>query len=210
MTRSRDTSNIARNAKKKGKETFYVGAKQWRQPSVNGATASEQISGDVALDNILFINGATRTSFLTYALPKSYDGGMLSYKLFYYGAGTASGQLLKVMWKMESANLRSDSDTQDSNDGSVTIQDHTAQSSGTTGSISHLMTNLFSSGGVYANKLNTTPFVDFKPHRTWGEGVTLSSFKLSRLGLGADDTYSATVCLVGVQFQYTTDLPNDD
>ena len=209
MTRSRDTSKIGQNAKQKGKETFYVGAKLWRQPSTNGAGAT-QYTGDVAVDAIQFADGVTRTSFVTYALPKSYDGGMLSYKLFYYGASTISGSLLKVMWKMESANIRSDDDTINSNDGSIVTQDHTAQATGTTGSISHSLTALYAAGGVMANHLQTTPFVDFKPHRTWGEDVTLSSFKLSRLSLGADDNYSGAVNLIGAQFQYTTDLPNDD
>lgn len=209
MTRSRDTSKIGQNAKQKGKETFYVGAKLWRQPSTNAAI-NTQYTGDVAVDAIQFADGVTRTSFVTYALPKSYDGGMLSYKLFYYGASTISGSLLKVMWKMESANIRSDDDTINSNDGSIVTQDHTAQATGTTGSISHSLTALYASGGVLENHLQTTPFVDFKPHRTWGEDVTLSSFKLSRIGQGGSDTYSGAVNLIGAQFQYTTDLANDD
>ena len=212
MTRSRDTSKIGQNAKQKGKETFYVGAKLWRQPSANGAGATSHTNGAVAVDAIQFANGATKTSFATYALPKSYDGGMLSYKLFYYGVSTTSGQLLKVMWKMESANIRSDDDTINSNDGSIVTQDHTNnfQTNGTTGSIDHSLTALYSSGGVIGNHLQTTPFVNFQPNRTWAEGVTLCSFKLSRIGQGGSDTYSGAVNLIGAQFQYTTDLANDD
>ena len=203
MTRSRDTSKIGQNAKQKGKETFYVGAKLFRQPNTDGAAVTLYGNGDVAVDTMQFVNGGTRTAFVTYALPKSYDGGMLSYKLFYYGASTNSGQ---------SANLRSDDDTLNSNDGSLVTQDHTnsAQTNGTTGTINHTLTALYASGGVIGLHLQTTPFVDFQPNRTWAEGVTLCSFKLSRIGAGASDTYGGHCNLIGAQFQYTTDLANDD
>jgi len=210
MTRSRDTSKIGQNAKQKGKETFYVGAKLWRQPNTDGAPNTQYTNGAVAVDAIQFANGSTRTAFVTYALPKSYDGGMLSYKLFYYGVQTTSGQNLQVRWQMESANIRSDDDTVNGTDGSLAVQDHTnsAQTNGTTGTINHTLTALYSSVGVLGLHLQTTPFVDFQPNRTWAEGVTLCSFKLSRIG--AADSYGGSVNLIGAQFQYTTDLANDN
>jgi hypothetical protein len=220
MTRSRDTSKVGKDARTKGKETFYVNAKQFDLLSVDPAPLNNyNNTNGIPITGLGFYDNQTKYAFYNCVLPKSYDGGMLSYKLYFYLTSTNShsvGFPLSSIWRMDSVNIRTDSTVLNGDVAALDTQDFTpaANTNGTVGYLQHTIlmpeVPLSFNGSVILNPhhLITSPYVDFKPHREWVEGVTLSSFRLLRDG--AADSVGATCNLLGVQFQYTTDLPNDD
>lgn len=170
-----------------GKQTVYIPASGLLPATTNGPAPAqvESTTNKVNYSVLDFDGAAAEFAHFNVAMPKSWDEGTVSFKVFWETTNTGTAG---VAWKLEGRAI-SDGDTVDSAYGTAITVTDAGQSS---------------AAKRYATAESSAVTVGGTP----AEG-DICQFRLSRDPANGSDTMTEDARLVGVQLFFTTNALND-
>ena len=171
-----------------GKQTIYIPASGLLPATTSGPASAqvESATNDVNYSVLDFDGAAAEYAHFNVAMPKSWDEGTVTFKVFWESSATDTDG---VAWGLEGRAL-SDGDTIDSAFGTAVYIVDNAQSAAT---------KRYASAESAAVTIAGTP----------ADG-DICHFRVSRDPANGADTMSEDARLVGIQIFFATDALNDD